>query len=300
MSNRGVYPPIGDAGPGGPLEGCDAYSATVYANPDSVYEDMFVLLDSAGFDPRREEGFKARFYAQNRLLVDSQGLQLLAVKSGGRNPHPHIECTGRAARVVGAYLREHYRHGPTRIDHAIDLADGDFRKLVRQTRRLAKEFRVKWEPKGDWVTEDAGRTIQLGSRSSQVFVRVYEKGLKYAHDLGLPVTDELRRWVRVEIEFKPDTPIAKSIAPTVEPSALWGTALWSAELAKRVASMVTEPICIRERRESNRDRALRFALAQYGKHLNALCEDLGGDWAEVGRWIGERLDDGSEGVQDAA
>lgn len=269
-------------------DGFDAYSATVFANADSLLDDLTCLMESAGMFSTPDEGPKVRFYAHNNVLVDLKGHRLLSIKSGGSNPHPHVECTGRASPVVAQYLREQYRHRPTRIDHAIDRrAPGLFARLVRASKKLARQHGLKWNPSGDWATPDAGRTIYLGSRKSQVFVRIYEKGLQYAYGLGIPVTDELRQWVRIEIEFKPQTDAAKSLAPTMDGPQLWGSTFWTNQFASEVLAMTTETVSIRERRESNRERALRYMVAQYRTHLRDLLAECGGDVAEFGQVVAD-------------
>lgn len=286
MSNRGVYPPIA----GEPCAGFDAYCATVFHAAGPLLDELFCLMESAGFQPVRADGQKARFYAVNRVLLDPKGHQLLALKSGGANPHPHIECTGRASVTLARYLRETFDHRPTRIDHAVDRrAPGLFDELHAYAVQLCKQHRLKGVPKGDWVTPDAGRTWEIGSRKSQVFVRIYEKGLEYAHKFGEPVTDELREWVRIEIEFKPQTDVAKRLAPTIEGPQLWGSTGWTAQLASEVLSMATQPVSIRERRESDRERALRFMGLQYGAHLQSLLDECDGNLAHFGHLVADLI-----------
>jgi DNA relaxase NicK len=149
------------------------------------------------------------------------------------------------------------------------------------------------------VTPDAGRTFYVGARASQVYVRIYEKGLKYAHDVGLPITDELRDWVRVELEFKPQSKGAKDLAAGLEGAQLWGSTQWTRQLAQEVLSMPTEPITLRVRRESNTERALRFAAAQYNRAFSELWRQCGADPSEFGRAWAERCGFLAEG-QDAA
>lgn len=279
---------------GGACHGFGAYSSTVFAHPDPLFDDLSVLMDSAGMWCTPVDGPKVRFYARNSLLVDAKGHRLLSMKSGGSNPHPHVECTGAASQVLARYLRENYRHRPTRIDHAVDRrAPGLFDQLHEYARALCAQHRLKLGYGGDWSTSDAGRTIYIGSRVSQLCVRIYEKGLKYAHDLGLNVTGDLRDWVRIEAEFKPQTEAAKALAPSIEGPQLWGSTIWAQQLASEVLSMATEPVSIRERRESNRERALRFMAVQYGAHLRGLLAECDGDLAEFGRVIAElaSLDD---------
>lgn len=270
------------------VDGFDAYSATVFAHPDSVLADLELLMESAGMWCMRAEGPKVRFYARNDLLLDAKGHRLLSMKSGGSNPHPHVECTGRAAPFVARFLRDNYRHRPTRIDHAVDRRAPDlFDDLHAYAKALCKQHGLKLGYGGDWSTADAGRTVYVGSRSSQVFVRIYEKGLEYAAALGLPVTSDLREWVRIEIEFKPQTDAAKQLAPVIEGPQLWGSTVWANQLANEVLSMSTQPVSIRERRESNRERALRFMGSQYSSHLRALLADCNGDLAEFGRAVAD-------------
>jgi hypothetical protein len=246
------------------------------------------LLESAGFEPQKFEGLKARYYACNTALVDEKGALLLNVKWGGANPHPHVECKGRASPFVAAHLRQWFDHRPTRIDHAVDMrGEGQFDTIADLTRAMAKRFGLRWAPAGDWATADAGRTIYLGSRKSQIMVRIYEKGLEYCARLGLPVTDELRHWVRYEIEFKPQNKRSKAIAAKIEGRQIWGSSEWTRHLAEGVLNMAVEPISIRERRESNRERALRFMASQYGAHLGALLDDCNHDLAEFGRAIAD-------------
>lgn len=290
-SNRGVYPPIGNAASTSPPAGVDAYNATVFCHPDQLVADLFCLLESAGMEPRQFDGPKVAYYAHSKVVIDDKDKQLLMVKWGGSNPHPFVECTGRASALVAWWLRSEtsaYAHRPTRIDHAHDRRfTGDFEMLWAACQAFARAHGLKCEPGGDWATPDAGRTIYLGSRKSQVYVRIYEKGLKYAHDLGLPVTDELRQWLRFEIEFKPQTKRAKKLAPFIEPANLWGASQWTRAFAQEFLAMAPEPISIRERRESNTERALRAMGTQYSRHLRSLYEAVECDLEAFGAAVAE-------------
>jgi DNA relaxase NicK len=185
--------------------------------------------------------------------------------------------------MVAAFLRDRHDHRPSRIDVARDIrAPGLFRRLLRLAKRTARKYGLRFEVVGDLNNADAGLTVYLGARQSQVFVRIYEKGLKYAHELGVPITDELREWVRVEVEFKPQNRRSKIIARTIQPDAIWGTAEWLHHFAQEAFSMTSERVNINQRRESNRDRALRWVGQQYRAHLQSLLDECDGDPARFG------------------
>lgn len=289
-----IDPPclIGGSTPpwGGGIHGhFDAYCATVKFDPGALVRELLELFERAEYGPQAVEGGKVRFYASLTSIIDRKGYQLAAVKHGGSNPHPFVECQGYAAPLVAEHLRNWFDHSPSRIDHAIDReAQLDtFDRLDQLLLDWCKERGLSFSRGGDWATPDAGRTIYIGSRKSMVFVRIYEKGLKYAHDLGLAVTDQLRRWLRFELEFKPQNRTAKVAAETIEGPQMWGSTLWTADLAKEVLKMDTKPISIRERRESNFERALRFGCSQYHRPLNWLLQECEGDYEQFGRAVAD-------------
>jgi hypothetical protein len=290
-SNRGVYPSIEPSQFPPPIVGIDGYNATVFCNPDALVSDLDQLLASVGLNPSIADGPKVRFHARNTLLLEPAGHRLLSVRSGGQNPHPFVECKGEAAPFVCGFLRGRYDHRPARIDVAEDRRSGGlFHRLHRLSKRIAKRYGIQWRPDGDWATPDAGRTIYLGSRSSQIMLRIYEKGLKFAKETGAPVTDELRNWIRIEVEFKPQNPHSRQLAPNIEPAAIWGTAAWLADFAQEAMAMQAERININQRRESNQDRALRFMGKQYAAHLHALYKQLDGDLTAFGAAIADLAD----------
>jgi DNA relaxase NicK len=235
-------------------------------------------LSEAGEKPVRAAGPPVRFYAENELLLDEFGKRLCSIRWGGANGHPFVECKGAASPAVAALLRREFDHRPARLDAALDRsAPKLFERHIRITRKLAKAYGLRWEPRGDWVTPDAGRTIMLGSRSSQVVLRVYEKGMELAAKQGLELTDELRWLVRAEVEFKPQNQRARMRAATIEPEELWGLTAWLIGFANQAFSIKAIRVKVTERREANYERALRYMAQQYGAHLAQLLDDVGGD-----------------------
>jgi hypothetical protein len=240
------------------------------------------LMD-AGFETSRQDGPPVRFYSGNSLLLDGKGHRLLSMRFGGSNRFPFIECKGQASTAVALALREHFSHAPTRIDSSADRAAPDlFAQLDRLCRVFERRYGVQLNRAGaDPSNPDRGSTIYLGSRKSQVFIRVYQKGLKLAEELQLhpsEIPDDLRNWVRIEIEFKPQKRLAKRFAATASPLAVWGTSQWTRDFAMEALSIEAERVVVSERRESDHERALRHCATQYLAHLLRLrrdCEDDG-------------------------
>lgn len=294
-SNRGVT--IGTDGPeGGHSDGnspafFDAYCASAYAHPSLVLDHLEQALEDGGFRPTREDGPPVKCYAANTLLVDYCGQRLLSVRHGGQNHHPFVEAKGAVSATVAECLRRHFDHAPSRIDSAIDLTSPT---VFAELHAIAKQFEAQGRLL-DYAgaaadNPDRGTTIYLGSRHSQSFVRIYQKGLKIAAEMGLSgdeIPDELRNWVRVELEFKPDKRPARLKSTKLSPDALWGCSPWTRQFATAALSIEAERVKISERRESNHDRALRYMFEHYGKTMDRQAELLG-SWEAFGRYCQAR------------
>ena len=78
-------------------------------------------------------------------------------------------------------------------------APGAFEALLAPSIEVKKERRIMGGKAGDWDDfPEKGRTLYLGSQSSPVRMRLYEKGLQpeYAH-LNRP------NWARIEVQVRP-------------------------------------------------------------------------------------------------
>ena len=284
-SNRGVYPLIVEGSPLPISPTFDAYCASVYAHHDTVVDCLFRALSEAGEGVSLEDGPPIRFYTGNTLLLDENGRRLAQVRFGG-NPHPFVEAKGWQSPAVAQALRDTFEHSPSRIDSAFDrAAPGLFEQLVA----LAQDFEQRFGIRLDWAgaavsNPDRGTTVYLGSRKSAVFVRIYQKGLKLAEEMGLvgeAIPDSLRHWVRIELEFKPQKKRAKEIASGLSPLGLWGVSPWTRQFAMEALSIEAERVTVTERRESDHQRALRFMAQQYRGHLEQLLRECGGDYSQA-------------------
>jgi hypothetical protein len=163
--------------------------------------------------------------------------------------------------------------------------------LFRAVRDVAGEFAKTYDLRiQDWSNNDPnlGDTCYLGSRHSQVLVRIYQPGLKLAQMEGRTGDDihpDEANAVRVELEFKPQKQLAKQAASRLTPDELWGVSPWVADFAREVFAMDVRSVSISDRRESNRNRALRAMAGQYRAHLGSLHMECDGDVALFGSTI---------------
>lgn len=86
----------------------------------------------------------------------------------------------------------------TRIDIACDILDDDFYNIISINTK-SHNFKTKWRKWSEIKSYDTssnyiiGRTIYFGSRTSSVFMRIYDKALEKKED---------KDWTRIELEIK--------------------------------------------------------------------------------------------------
>jgi hypothetical protein len=269
----------------------DFYRATVPASVEATIQALVKGLEGT-VGPLERVDMKGRHsYAVVTALKDAEGFIIGEVAHGGVNPHPSVEFSGSWSPVGADVLRAMpCGHRPSRVDACCDVvSSGLFDWLVSYSKELAERFAIKRRVFLD-EHPDRGSTIYLGSRTSQVFVRLYQPCLKRAEEEGREgdqISQEERDTVRLEIEFKAQKGPAKHLAQSIAPAGVWSVSRWSAELATTVFAMDLIPISIADRRESNRDRALRVMGMQYAKHLRALMDDCHGDLTAFGERVAE-------------
>ena len=284
-TNRGVYP----LPSGWTVSAFDYARATV--DGVSAEQLLGVLQASLGDIGRRveiEQGASVRHYSEHVVLKDRLGNVCADVFWGGQNRRPNVEAKGSNAPLIVPILRQHWAHRPSRIDVKRDAtAPGLFAALRELAFAYSSERNLAL---GGWDNyhPDKGNTLYLGSRTSQVMLRIYQPGLKRAQEEGRTgdeIGDQERDAVRVELEFKPEKQAAKLAAASLSPDQLWGVSTWTADFAGEVFAMNVQPISISERRESKRNRALRFMATQYRAHLESLLAECQGDVTMVGATI---------------
>lgn len=226
------------------------------------------------------------------LAVERMGSRVATVYYGGNNGGPHAFATSEHAASFARVARLLYpEHRVSRMDVAEDFDEpGVFERLlgelrdVRTERRLAYSMAGAWDDDGD---EKLGRTFYLGSRKSDVLVRLYEKGKELlTHELPEGYVPSLDL-TRLEIQVRPQGD-SKTIAAHGSPEDAWGYAVWAQDVASRVLGLDVERVHIKVPRRSDRDRALQSMVQQYARHISDEANETEGGAAALGEELVRR------------
>lgn len=278
----------------------DYYAATVNSSVDRL---RGVLSDSIAGEWEPISGARHGFhYAEGLRGLD--GNIAVRMLHGGNGDLPHVYASGDDTDAFVPIIRREFpdRHKVSRLDAAFDFDSGPGtwdrlyglhlgvamgERVDGDTRKRASKVRTG--QMGDWVHAEKGRTFYLGSRKSAVLVRLYEKGVQLREIAGSTHKHEVSPdLVRMECQVRPDGP-AKLKAATATPREVFGYSEWSRELFRRVDGSDVERVHIRERRDSDHERALNWMAQQYENHLVQLAADLGG-WEAIGQDIRRRIE----------
>ncbi|CAJ0698410.1 hypothetical protein R77591_04981 [Ralstonia mannitolilytica] len=234
----------------------DAYTATARLDgPEKLLSAAYI----SGAEMKQREGYFNGF--GNLISLRTEHGEYASVGWGGQNEGwARLEVKGSLTPVVVERLREAIPdHRVTRVDSAHDV-----------------------DKPGAWddFPED-GRTLYLGAPSSPIRARLYEKGKQPEYrQAGKP------DWTRLELQISPQKD-AREVYSKLSATEVWGASKYTRALAARVleSELAAYPPGT-VRRDSQRDRAIRFMCEQYGAHLMSLKDDLG-SWDCVGLTLAE-------------
>lgn len=264
----------------------DWYAATIQAHPVELVE---ALAQDLGGHPRGTRGMHG--YTQGWNIEDGRGDTLARVLAGGRNGDPHAWASGEATEAFCEAIRVRYegRHHVTRFDAAEDFqAPGTYDLLRDLIRGVTRPRRVKGR---EIVPEDPedGRTFYAGAPTSDVRLRLYEKGKQVRGQLPEHLVETVSPdWVRIEAQVRPQKD-ARHLAAWMPPTQVWGFSDWTQDLAAQALALDVPRVQNRPWREADDDRAFRFMIQQYGPMLARLERELG-SWGVVGKTIGSAVE----------
>lgn len=259
----------------------DYYTASLDSNPSTVIDCLrssFELSDLVASTPKN--GYER---AYNVIRGDSV---LARIQWGGKSVGTRVwaSASGDRSPEFSEVIREEFKvHNLLRADVAEDYCEeGAWDRLYGLAIETADKFNLKVQHVGDYHREKDGRTINIGSRSSPAYQRVYEKGKQLGGDPN---------HVRAELEFKPQNAKAKQIYAQATPEEIWLATRWSqyvlAALRGVYGMQPAPPGTIRQ--ISDDDRAMEFMFKQYGNVLRRKFEAMGGDVEALGLYVARNL-----------
>lgn len=268
----------------------DAYTATLRGpKPDDL---MNILFDQVGLGATFKSSRGFHTFGDRMAIKDGSGSEVGAIQWGGKQgDRLMFEVKGEHSQKAAEALRGRFEHRVTRVDACADFDEpGAFDRLLGPSIEVKKERRIMGGKAGDWDDfPEKGRTLYLGSQSSPVRMRLYEKGLQpeYVH---------LKRpdWARIEVQVRPAKE-AKDAFSKLSPIEVWGASRWTRDIVAKVLEQHVDPHPAGTTyRLTDQETALRWMCKQYGAHLMGLAQDLG-DWSCVGLTLKEILDEQAKG-----
>jgi len=251
--------------------------ATILEDVDLIADTLAGTLGAGIETGRGLNGYRAS------RVIKRDGETLARVLFGG-NGNPHLIATGAATDEVVPVLRAAWsgEHDVSRMDSAQDFEQvGGYDRLrgvMLAKAESAKLSTLQMESTRNLIRS---RTTYLGSPSSRVRVRLYEKGC-FEHQMGH--SDASLDWVRLEAQIRPSG-LGRRIAAELDPAGAWGFAAWTRDLARDALGVNVERVTSRPRREPDYMRAVRALRRQYGATLAEVLE-VEGSWDAVGRLLG--------------
>jgi len=261
----------------------DWYSATIEASQNRVIEAVFASLPpeiAAGADLADE---RARYGYRKALRVNGLDGNLVVMWS---DDETHVQASGLVADTVAWTIRDCWPvHRVSRADVCDDFRGGRgvFLRLRKTCLRIARERGVKTSEIRSPTISDDGRTLYLGSPSSAVRARLYEKGLHPdASEHGIP-----EDVVRLEFQVRPNSrdKISAALQP---PNSLAAYSAWSAHLAETMAMQPGERWRASWTRP-DRDRMARNMVRQYGRLIAQMLREYDDNPAGLHRYLSDLL-----------
>jgi DNA relaxase NicK len=243
----------------------DWYQASLPGTPPEV---VMAALSSSEFFGQWEQIRPLKNYNEAAAFVRGSDT-LYKIHFGGQNTEhgPNVVGSGSSAQQLADVLRAQFPHRVSRLDSCEDYYHADAYDYLRGVAlKIAKDQRVQCREIVKPLPEsDDGRTLYLGSQTSAVSMRIYEKGKQ------LGVHGE---WVRAELQVRPQKDV-KHFASLMDSTEVWGLSKWSHAMALQLGKKGLQRVDAQVYQQSDHDRAYRFMLKQYRKVLEQMLASHG-------------------------
>ena len=248
----------------------DYFSVSTYAPHDAVIGHLLHAVDLSDISPiTPQNGFK-------RAVKIHRGSTIVCVVSWENTDGVscNIRASGHHSVEIERILRSYFStsgdvYWATRIDVCEDISrEGYFDTITRLAIEFAKRKGKKISYQGDWA-RGIERTLYIGSRKSEIMLRIYEKG----QQLGLDP-----HHVRYEVEIKPNSKNKERRKELVSmhPGQLLFLGV-SGKFLNYIGWDHMEPYLLESLyKESDDVRARKALVKQYGNIISRWAEDLGG------------------------
>jgi len=200
--------------------------------------------------------------------------------SDGRNPM--LDVPGPYSQDVYTALAPIYSGVASlaRGDAALDIDDDcAFELAVKFAVDYATKRRMGTECKGDWLVPGSpkGRTLYVGSRESELYIRIYEYKKHHGHGPHC----------RIEVEFKPQKGHRKLEAFALTPAEIFSQSRAALHIAKGVWVEDIAALQITPRVNERHDlkRRIDHLVSQWMPTLNELITSLPGGAADLGDYL---------------
>lgn len=258
----------------------DWYQASI---PEVNPEVVMATLAAADYYGQWEEARPMKGYEVGAQFVIGSEV-IYKINHGGQNAQygANVIGSGGSAPKLAEIVREKFPvHRVSRVDSCEDYHHPDAYDYLRKVAlKIAKEQKVQCREIVKPLEEsDDGRTLYLGSQTSAISMRIYEKGKQ----LGCGT-----EWVRAELQARPQKD-TKSIIAMLSPTEVWGLSKWSHSMAIQLGKKDLQRVDAQVYQQSDHDRAYRFLLRQYRRVLEQM-HTVHGSWEVVGAQIGLDLE----------
>jgi len=247
----------------------DAYRATVPASPAHL-EAILVkgLSGRACIASAPHKNYKQAISIQ-------AGGQAVRMSWGGFNPLPFVDVQGEISDDLAHVLREAYPdHSCGRADACLDFKGGrdGFQDVSEHLVGIAQRYGVSTRLIASPSHPEQGRTLYVGSRTSEVMARLYEKGRQLQEQKGDASDLDL---VRFEVEVKPNKKQRKLQLAKIPAEEISGFSRWSAQAQSLVTCNVVPFTPRHTDRKSASEQALRHMTQQYQNTATQFVREQG-------------------------
>lgn len=189
---------------------------------------------------------------------------------GGQNEEhgANVIGSGADAQVLADVMRDQFpAHRVSRVDSCEDYYHPQAYDYLRKVAlKIGQVHRVQCREIVKPLAEsDDGRTLYLGSSTSAVSMRIYEKGKQLDCD---------KEWVRAELQIRPQKE-QKALIAYLDPKEVWGLAKWSHAMGVQLGNKNLQRVEAQVYQPSDHERTYRFMIGQFFRTFDRMLADHG-------------------------